>query len=142
MKNFIIDIETATDEFMRFCDAWEIDFESTTMSEDDKKDYEPLKSKIVKSIMMGRLCINDDENLEYTISEKTKNKNKSGQKITISRPDGATYMAMDRYKDGQSIHKMNAILASMSGKTPEFFSDVDGIDLKPLHAIINLFLAE
>ena len=141
MSEFVIDQETANEEFDRLCDLWELDNEESNMKEDEKIDFSRLKTQIIKSIRRGRLCVLEDESIEYTISDKTKNKNKSGQKLIINRPNGATYSSMDRYKDGQSIHKLNAVLASMTGHAPEFFSDIDGIDLKPLQAIVNLFLA-
>lgn len=142
MSNFVIDFETANDEFERFCEAWELDIDEATMNDEEKVDYQGLKNKIVKAIRKGRLCLLDDETLEYTISEKTKNEKKAGQKLTIKRPEGSTYLSMDRYKDNQGVHKFYAILGEMTGHDPRYFSDFDGIDLKPLQAVVSLFLAE
>lgn len=138
--NYAIDYETAKDEYDRFCDAWEIDNDESSMQEDEKIDYKRLKDQIIKSIRKGRLCLKEDETLEYTISEKTENK--SGQKLIIKRPKGEAYLAMDNYKDGQSVHKFNAVLANMTSHAVKYFSDFDGIDMKPLQAVVSLFLAE
>lgn len=142
MSKYVIDYETAEEEFNNFCDAWELDNEESVMSENDKTDFKRLKNQIIKAIRKGRLCMKEDETLEYIISEKTKNEKKSGQNLTIRRPSGETYLAMDKYKEGQGVHKFNAVLANMSGHAPAYFSDFDGIDLKPLQAIVTLFLAD
>lgn len=141
MSNYVIDYDTALDEFDRFCDAWELDNEESMMDEEEKIDFGRLKSQIIKAIRKGRLCMNEDETLEYTISEKTRNEKKQGQKLIIKRPCGATYLAMDKYKDGQGVHKFNAILGEMTSHASQYFSDFDGIDLKPLQAVVSLFLA-
>jgi hypothetical protein len=140
-KKFTIDEETALSEFESFCEAWEIDFDESTMNEDEKADFSRLKNQIMKAIKRGRLCLNEDETLSYTIS-KTKNPNKNGKQLKISRPEGDAYLSMDQYKDGQGVHKFNAILARMTGHAVAYFNDFDGIDLKPLQAIVSLFLAE
>ena len=142
MSNYVIDEETALDEFNQFCDVWELDNNESSMNDDDIIDFQRLKNQIIKAIRKGRLCLKEDETLEYIISEKTKNEKKAGQVLTIKRPTGSTYLAMDKYKDGQGVHKFNAILGEMTKHAPQFFSDFDGIDLKPLQAIVNLFLAE
>lgn len=142
MSNYIIDYEFAEDEFNRFCESWELDNEESEMSEDDKKDFKRLKTTIIKAIRKGRLCMLEDQTLEYTVSEKTENEKKVGQKIIIKRPKGSTYLAMDNYKEGQNVHRFNAVLASMSSHDPRWFSDLDGIDMKPLQAVVTLFLAE
>lgn len=140
-KKFVIDSETAEAEFNNFCDAWEIDNDESGMKEDEISDFNKQKNTILKAIKLGRLCLNEDETLTYTIS-KTKNPNKNGKELTISRPQGDAYLAMDRYKDGQGAHKFNAVLARMTNHAVEYFSDFDGIDLKPLQAVAILFLAE
>ena len=50
-------------------------------------------------------------------------------------------MEMDGFKDSQLIRKTYAVLAAMTGKQVKYYSNIDGIDLKPLQAIITLFLA-
>jgi hypothetical protein len=142
MSNFVIDLETANDEFKRFCEAWELEVDETTMNDEEKVDYSGLKNKVVKAIRKGRLCLMEDDTLEYTISEKTKNEKKTGQKLTIILPEGSSYLGMDRYKENQGVHKFYSVLGAMTSHDPKWFSDLSGIDLKPLQAIVSLFLAE
>ena len=133
-----INQETAEQEFERFCDDWELDSDVSAMSEEEKEDFAGLKSKIVRAIKKGRLSF-DDGKLNYTISDKSENK--SGEKLVISRPKGHTYMDMDKHKDREGVHKTYTVLAGMTGKSARYFSGLDGIDLKPLFAVVTIFLA-
>lgn len=135
---FKIDKETAEDEFQRFCDDWEIDSDTSGMSEDDQTGFESQKSQIVKAIRLGRMIINNDRTLTYIFSDFS-DKNK-GEEIIIKRPKGSSYMEMDGFKDNQLIRKTYSVLAAMTGKEVRYFSNIDGGDLKPLQAVITLFL--
>lgn len=138
---YIIDKETAEDEFDRFCDAWNLDYDISEMDEDDAKGFNTQKKQIIKAIRQGFLCLNDDNlTLTYKFSEySAKIKN---EEVTIKLPEGNSYMDMDGWKTGQLIRKLYAVLGSMTGKPVRFFSNVNGVDLKPLQAIVTLFLAE
>jgi hypothetical protein len=103
-------------------------------------DVKKLQGQIIKAIRLGRLSYMDDESLEYVFSEKSTKQ--SGQKISITRPKGSAYLGIDQYKEQQGAHKTYSILAMMTKKPISFFSDIDGIDLKPLQAIMTLFLAD
>jgi len=132
----MIDKDTAEVEFLRFCEEWEIDADTADMNEDDKVGFEQQKSKILKAIVKGRLAVNDDGSLTYTLSRSSENID-----VIIKRPGGAALMEMDKYKDRESMHKIYSVLGSMTGKPPSFFSNLDGIDLKPFTAVVALFLA-
>lgn len=136
--DYKINKETASEMFDAWCEAWEIDNDLTMMDDDDKAGFENQKRIFVKAVMKGRLVLNEDDTLNYTFSEKSL---KSGEQIKIKMPTGASYMDMDGYKDSQTIRKTYAVLASMTGQPVKYFSNVSGIDLKPLQAVIALFLA-
>ena len=138
-SKFVVDKETASDEFDRFCEEWEIDDDVSCMSEDDQTGFESQKSKFISAVRRGRLSLNADGTLLYKFSNKSE-KHK-GESITIKRPLGSSYMEMDGFKDKQLIRKTYSVLASMTGKEIKYFSSIDGIDLKPLQAVITLFLA-
>lgn len=138
IKKNTVDIQTATEEFNRFCEDWEIDFDESEMNAEEKVDFQSIKNKILKPIKMGRLVF-DSGVLIYTISRTEKH---IGQQIHIRRPNGAAYMEMDRYKEQQGVHKMYSILAAMTGKETSFFANMDGIDIKPFQAVASLFLAD
>lgn len=128
--------EVAEEEFQKFVDSWEINL--TPKSQEEKIDIEGLKEKVIDAIKRGRLIVNDDETLNYSISRTPK---KNGQIITIKRPVGSTYWEVDRYKEQQNAKKTDAVLAAMTNHDIQFFSDIGGIDQKPLKAIMMLFLA-
>ena len=134
-----IDTEMATAEFDRFCEAWELDNDESTLDNESKIDFTRLKKQFITAVERGRLSFNDDETLSYTFSDKSASK--AGQVLKMGRPKGAAYMEMDKYKEQQGIHKFYSVMAAMSGHDPKYFSDIDGIDLKPLQAIVSLFLA-
>lgn len=139
MSKFQVDKETANECFDQFCEDWEIDNETADMTDEEKTDFEALKTKIIYAIKKGRLVF-EDGSFKYTVSEKS-NEKFSGQEVVIKRPLGDAYMEMDKYKDRQGVHKTYAVLAAMSKKNSSFFASLDGIDLKPLIAIVTLFLA-
>jgi len=136
-KPEVIDIETSTAEFDRFCEEWEIENDITSMAEDERIDFKKLKDQFISAVKKGRLSVNNDGTLRYDFSDKSPGK----EPITIKRPSGSSYMEMDKYKEQQGVHKTYAVLGAMTKHAPAYFSDIDGIDLKPLQAIITLFLA-
>jgi len=138
-SKFIIDKETAEEEFGRICEGWETFLDFDSYNEDEKVDVKKLKSQIVNAIRLGRLSYNQDETISYTISEKSKEH--SGKEIIISRPGGKAYLGIDQFKDQQNIHKTYAVLAMMINKPIAFIGQLDGIDLKPIQALQSLFFA-
>lgn len=140
MSKFTVDRQTAEEEFSRFCESWEIDDETATMDEEDTAAFEGNKAKFINAVMRGRLKLDDEKDcLIYTFSQKSPER--SGQDIEIRRPKGSSYLETDNYKSEKGMHKTFAILASMTGQDPKFYAKVDGIDMKPLQAVMTLFLA-
>jgi len=136
MKN-VIDKETAELEFERFCSAWEIDTDVADMDEEDRDSFNDQKRKIVKAICLGRLVFNENEELEYKLAYPEKVDCNS---VTLTRPDGAAFMSMDKYKEKEGTHKTFSVLAMSMQKNPSFLSRLDAIDIKPLMAVMNIFL--
>jgi hypothetical protein len=140
MKKFVIDRKTAEEEFERFCDSWEIDNDTSGMSEEDTTAFDGNRAKFINAVMRGRLKMDDSKDcLVYTFSDKSPDR--AGQSIEVHRPKGASYLETDNYKSDKGMHKTFAILASMSGQDPKYFSRIDGVDMKPLQAVMTLFLA-
>jgi len=139
INKYIIDRETAEEEFNRFCEGWEIDADKSSMTEEDKGAFESQKANFINAIKRGRLIYNEDESLTYKFSNKVERY--KDKELIIKRPKGAAYMEMDRFKDQQGVHKTYAVVGAMTGHEAKYFSEVDGIDLKPLNAIVVLFLA-
>jgi hypothetical protein len=132
---FKIDLETAENEFDNWAESWEIDTDIENFDDEEKTDFKTQKNKIIKAFRYGRLRFNEeDETLIYNCIDIEK-------EVIIKRPKGRSLMQMDKYKDRESVHKTYAVLGAMTGKLPKFFSEMDGIDLKPFMAVVTLFLA-
>jgi len=136
----VFDRKTAEAEFVRYCEANDIDCDMDGMTDDEKKDFEPIKNRFVKACMRGRVKV-DGTDLEYTISDFTPPPFK-GQKITVKRSGGQSFMGMDGYKDTQSVHKMNGFLSAMTGQETSFFAKIDGADWLFFRDIATLFLVD
>jgi hypothetical protein len=133
----IIDNETAELEFLRFCEGWEIETDKSAMKEEDQIGFEIQKSQFIRAVKKGRLIYNEDESLTYKFSNKVEKY--AGKELIIKRPQGNAYIGMDRFKDQQTMHKAFSILATMTGHAIEYFSNIDGIDIKALQSIAILF---
>lgn len=124
-------------DFDRWAEAWEIDTDIESMTEEDRDGFRAEKAKLVNAMKRGRLVYDDTEDvLIYTTDKQDEN-----ESVKIKRPKGAGLMEMDKYKDREGVHKTYAVLGTMTGKSPRFFSNLDGIDLKPFLSVVTLFLA-
>lgn len=131
-----IDIETAERDFEEFCENWSIDDDIQSMKDEDRESFESQKAPILKAIRMGRLLINENKTLTYTVSDFSE---KSGEEITIRRPKGSDFMNMDEYADKQSIRKVYGLISGMISHDVKYLSNLDGEDLKVLQSIATLF---
>jgi hypothetical protein len=135
-----IDKKTAEAEFARYCEANDIDCDTSGMTDDEKKDFAPIQKRFVKACMQGRVKV-DGTDLKYTVS-KFSPPGFKGNEITISRSGGQSFMGMDGYKDTQSVHKMNGFLSAMTGQETSFFTKIDGSDWMFFRDIATLFLVD
>jgi len=132
-----VDKKTAMVEFNKFVDLWDIDGDTEEMDDDDRAGFEDQARRIVRAIRKGRACVEDDGALGYTLIDEVN----GVSTIKLKIPRGASYMAMDRYKDRQNMHKLMAYMADMSGQPVKLFSNMDGRDMKFCMAVVTLFLA-
>ncbi len=135
MPKFTVDLEMAEGEFEQWAEDWEIDTDTADMNDEEKTDFQGQKIKIIRAMRYGRMCY-DKESQALKYSGKIEI-----EEVTIKRPKGAALMAMDKYKDREGVHKTYAVMAAMTGKDANYFSRLDGIDLKPHLAVVTLFLA-
>lgn len=133
-----IDLETATLEFERFCEDWDIDTEESDFDEEERTDFRKLKRQIVRKIQSENLIYNEDETFTYNLVKPPEGVT---EPLTIKRTKGDSWMNMDSYKEKQQVHRGMSKVAAMVGKPLSFFSRLDDIDVKVLQAIQNLFLA-
>jgi hypothetical protein len=133
-----IDRETAEAEFDSFCELNDIDCDMDGMTDEDKADFEPIKRRFVTACMRGRVAV-DGGKIIYTPSDFTVKEFRDP--VEIKRPDGHAFMAMDGYKDTQSIHKLHGFLSAMTGQEIKYFSKIDHSDWLFFRDIGTLFLS-
>ena len=127
------------DEFNRWAEAWEIDPDTDDMTQLDKDDFKIQKAQIIKAMKKGRMkYIDETEAMEYTISRSDIEMTKP---ILMKRPQGVTYLNMDKYKERETVHKTLSMVAEMCGLPVAIISKLDGIDIKPIMAVATIFLS-
>jgi hypothetical protein len=130
------EISFAEQEFINWCDANEIDHTEEDMEEEDRKDFQKIKKRFMRAVNAQRLVV-DGTKLVYTISKFSET---SGQKLTISRPTGRDFIAMDGFKETQQMMKFHAFIASIAKTEKSFVARLDMVDRQFLQDIGTLFL--
>jgi hypothetical protein len=133
-----IDKATAEAEFSRYCSANGIDCNEEDMTEDDRKSFAPIKKRFIKVCQQGRVEV-DGTSIVYTISDISPFA--AGDRVTINRPTGRSGIVMDDFKEGQSLHKLQAFISAISGKEIAYFSKIDIEDWSFFRDIATLFLS-
>ena len=131
-----ISLEVAGNEFDRWAGAWDIDTSVESMSDDDARSFEAAKRPLIRGLMDGSFTVNDEGNLDYRL-KFTKRDEETTLSLNIDRAD---ILEMDKYKDRQSMHKLNAYLASLVGMPAKYVSSLDPRDQKRLRGPVLLFL--
>lgn len=131
-----IDRDTAEVEFNRWALTWDIDTDVDNMSEEDEKSFQAAKRLVIRGLMDGSFCVNDEGDLNYK-TKFSKNFEPGEVQLKISRAD---ILSMDRYKDQQSMHKIQAYLATLAGLPTKAMSNIDPRDQKRLRGPVLLFL--
>lgn len=128
--------EVAEQQFNRFCADMDIDHDTEKMDEKDAEGFTKHRETLLVAMMDGRLVLNDDSELVLTPK-----RGRVQNPITFREPDGATFMAMDRKKNGQDMGKLIALMDEMTKSTPGTCSKLKNVDFKVAQAIVTLFLA-
>jgi hypothetical protein len=89
--------------------------------------------------MEGRVEV-DGKSVKYTVSDFSE-KGFCGETITIQRPNGNAFSAMDSFKDRENVHKLHGFMSAMTGKDVKYFSKIDISDWNFFNAIASLFLS-
>lgn len=125
--------EMAEREFMRFAEVMDLDIDPKGMDEDDRKELDELKRKVVRAIVRGKLVIDDDGQPVYSPME--------GDPITFAEPRGKAFQASDLKKEGHNVKKMFAAMADFTGMPEAVFMNMRQRDLRVCLAVAKLFLA-
>jgi hypothetical protein len=130
-------------EFIRYCEANEFDHDEAGMDEDTRKDFIKIKKRFMKAVAEKRIVVEGDK-LIYTVSDRSP-KEMAGQKLTVSRPNGRTLLAMDGHKDTQQQTKLLNYMAALCRISRSDIHKISSLDKKD-HQIIQdvaiLFLTE
>lgn len=130
--------ELALKEIERWADENDINLYVTT--KDGDKLLDATAPKLIRAIRRGSLVLNDDCEFEYTVSDKSP-EGYAGTKLVLKRPTTAAYMALDSFKEHQSVHKVFGLLSAMTGKDVSWFAKLDNIDYKILNIVTSFFIA-
>lgn len=126
--------EVAEAEFIRFCDAMDVDYNTDRMTDEDEKDFNESKGLLLDALQIGVLEI-DSDGLAVVYPKKGDIK-----QIQFNELCGADYVAMDNKKDTQSFAKMFAMMGSITKLPPATFSKLKKFDAKVCLSIAKLFL--
>ena len=96
--------------------------------------------RLLKEIQRGSLYLNDDCDFVYVISSKSP-EGYAGEKLTLKNPTGAAYMAMDKFKEQEGIHKTLAVASAITGQDIRWFANIANNDYKVVSIIVGFFIA-
>jgi hypothetical protein len=137
------DLTFEEQEFLNYCEANEFDHDENAMDDDDRKDFVKIKKRFMKAVAEKRIVVDGDK-LIYTVSERSP-KDMVGTKLTISRPNGRTLLAMDGYRDTQQQNKLAAYIAALCRIDRRDIHKITSLDKKDnqlIQDIAVLFLTE
>lgn len=137
-----VKIEMSEEQAMAELEKWaeENDIDLYVTTSNGERLLDSTVSKLTKAIKKGSLVLNDDGDFEYTISDKSP-AGFAGKKITLKTPTGAAYMAMDSFKDQQTVHKTLAIASAITGMDVSWFAKIHNTDYKLINTVVSFFLA-
>lgn len=136
-KNEKINLEMAEAEFKRWAEAWDIYINEESLNSESMEELQQHKDRFINAIQKGRAIISDDGSLvTYNLIEPVA----QTDKIEMRIPKGSAWIAMDKYKDKQLIHKMNAFMGEAAKTSPKIFASMDGRDIKFFQSITSIFL--
>jgi len=132
-----INIEMAEKEFERWAEAWDIYINEGSLNSEAMEELQQHKDRFINAIQKGRAVVSDDGSLiTYNLIEPVAQIDKVEMRI----PKGSAWIVMDKYKDKQLIHKMNAFMGEASKTNPKIFASMDGRDIKFFQSITAIFL--
>ena len=137
-KKNVMSEEMAMQEINRWADENEIDI--YVKGQNGEKLLDASIPKLVSKIQSGALVVNENGCFEYTVSDKSPT-GYAGEKIVFKTPDGGAFMAMDKFKEHEGIHKTLAVASAMTGQDIRWFANVAHNDYKVISIITSFFIA-
>lgn len=130
--------ELAMKEIERWAEDKDIDI--YVVDGNGKRILDASVPRLLKEIQRGSLYLNDDCDFVYVISSKSP-EGYAGEKLTLKNPTGAAYMAMDKFKEQEGIHKTLAVASAITGQDIRWFANLANNDYKVVSIIVGFFIA-
>ena len=130
--------ELAMKEIERWAEDKDIDI--YVVDRDGKRILDASVPRLLKEIHRGSLYLNDDCDFVYVISSKSP-EGYAGEKLTLKNPTGAAYLAMDKFKEQEGIHKTLAVASAITGQDIRWFANLANNDYKVVSIIVGFFIA-
>ncbi len=137
-KENVMNEEMAMKELERWAEDKDIDIYVTDGN--GKKVLDASIPRLLKELQRGNLYLNDNCDFEYVISSKSP-EGYAGEKIVLKNPTGAAYMAMDKFKEQEGVHKTMAVASAITGQDIRWFSNIANNDYKVISNIVGFFIA-
>ncbi len=137
-KENVMTEELAMKELERWADDKDIDIYVTDGN--GKKVLDASIPRLLIVLQRAHMYLNDNCDFEYVISSKSP-EGYAGEKIVLKNPTGAAYMAMDKFKEQEGVHKTMAVASAITGQDVSWFSKIANNDYKVVTAIVGFFIA-
>ncbi len=137
-KEKVMSEDLAMKEIERWAEDKDIDI--YVMDNSGKRVLDSSIPRLLKEIQRGNLFLNDDCDFVYVVSDKSP-EGYAGEKITIKNPTGAAYMAMDKFKEQEGVHKTLAVASAITGQDIRWFANIANNDYKVVSIIVGFFIA-
>ncbi len=132
---FKIAKEVAEVDFLRMCDAFRIDHDTSELSEEERTEWDDLRGTLLRDLRAGTLVVAEDGKPTYTPPGAPKG-------LTFHPPTGATIMALETYAGQKNIANLVAAMADMTRTDRGEFGKMNARDFQACARVAKLFLAD
>jgi hypothetical protein len=127
--------EVAESEFLRICDAFRIEHDTSALPADELEEWKDLTEPIIRNIMRGIIIVDDEGKPTYTPPG-------AAAGVTFHFPTGATLTALETYPREKQIANMMAAIAEMTHTDRSDFGKMRAADVQACCRLGKLFLAD
>jgi hypothetical protein len=124
-------------DFTRWADNHRLDLDVDLMDDEDRTSMQKQKRKIIKSIMIGDLVVNDDDLAVYTPHHKD---SRNTDPIIFNDRSGASMLAGTKIAKNDDGKKAYAVMGDMCKVHPSVFANLVGDDIKVCEALFALLM--
>lgn len=128
----VVSEDVATSEWDRLCEYYKIQTDESRFQGNELEDFNNIKREIIYTIMDGAIKITDEGKCIYLTE--------CGKEFEFRRTTGGDYMVIDKYKDGQDMHKGYAMASTMCNCQPKDISRLFGDDSMFIVKVAGFFM--